>query len=148
MVNVRPNSVLRAVMSKDLLYRIVRCTWTRQYLFATSWSTELLDGYFQDRQFWKAYDPAWITVSFVFVNPFSKILVWQVSLTKKLTVLPRAEAKGCWHIWCTSLGFRLRQESRVQRSVSHLSVIGSYRFLFSRWFWCVDPRKKLPNIKH
>jgi len=97
------------------------------------------------RHVWKAYDPTWIAVFFVFMNSFSKISFWQESLTQKLTVLPQADAKGCWHIWCTSFGLCLRQDSRVQRFVSHLNVLGSCRFLFSRWFWCVDLRKKLPS---
>jgi hypothetical protein len=148
MVNVRPNSVVRAVMSKGLLYRSVRCISTRQDLFATSWSTDLSNGYFQDTHIWKAYDPGWITVSFVFINFFSKIIFWQENLTQKLTVLPQAEAKERWHIWCTSFGLRLRQDSRVLRFVSHINMAGIYRFLFTRWFWCVDLRKKLPNIRH
>jgi hypothetical protein len=147
MVNVRPNSVVRAVMSKGLLYRTVRCTLTRQDLFATSWSTELLNGYFQDRHFWKAYDPAWITVSSVFIDFFSKIIFWQENLTQKLRVLPQAEAEGCWHVWCTSFGLRLRQDSGV-RFDTHLNVAGIYRFLFTRWFWCVDLRNKLHSIRH
>jgi len=145
MANVRPNSVVRAVLSKGLLYRIARCTLTRQDLFATSWSTELLNGYFQDRHFWKAYDPTWITVFFVFINSFSKLIFWQGSLAQILTVLPQADAKGCWLIWCTSFGLCLRQDSHVQRFVSHLNVLGSYRFLFTHWFWCADLRKKLPS---
>ena len=40
-------------------------------------------------------------------------------------MLPQAGTKGCRHVWCTSLGLRLRQESRVQRFVSNLKVVWS-----------------------
>jgi len=111
MVNVGPDSLVRLVLSKGLLYRIVRCTLTRQDLFATSWSIELLNRYFQDRHFRKAYDPTWITVSFFFINTFLKIFFdkevwlrnWQCCLKRTprdadiFDVLPLASAWGRTH---------------------------------------------------
>ena len=46
----------------------------RYGLFATSWSTELPNKYFQDRHFLRAYDLALMAIAFVCVNSFLKKL--------------------------------------------------------------------------
>jgi len=61
-----------------------------------------------------------------------------------LKIESKASSGSQWKlISSTSLGLRFRRNSRFQRFIPYLNVIGSYCFLFRRCCWCVYLRKKL-----
>jgi len=77
--------------------------------------------------------------SYFFQNIKSSVKNWEWSLKRK-----PMEA----NISSISLGLRFRRDSRFQRFIPYLNVVGSYCFLFRRCCWSVYLRKKLTCIKH
>jgi hypothetical protein len=63
-------------------------------MFATPRSTELLQGSFQDRHFWKAYISALTEGSFVLVNSFSKNSISNKNPTSKIDIAASSGGKG------------------------------------------------------